>query len=203
MAKDENEKLYTEDEVVKLIQRALKKQEEQKPSIVQVAEDKYVQLTFIGVIASGTSVNLGALGKISRPGTVIDVPKKDFIKSLGVPVIESLLRRREIVVVDGLTDAERERFGLKYGDKEVLSIDEFFNIPQMSAEELSKRMDEVCASHKKVIADVVLEEYFEKRNPRITLAVIKKLSVVAKRNGMGDVFYPALDDMAQQIIQED
>nr|DAP33638.1 MAG TPA: hypothetical protein [Caudoviricetes sp.] len=201
MAKDE--KLYTEDEVVKLIQRALKKQEEQKPSIVQVAEDRYVQLTFIGVIASGTSVNLGALGKISRPGTVIDVPKKDFIKSLGVPVVEALLRSREIIVVDGLTDAERERFGLKYKDKEVLSVDEFFNIPKMSVDELSKRMDEVCVTHKKVIADVVLGEYFEKSNPSVTLAFIKKLSVAAKRNGLGDVFYPALNDMAQQIIQED
>lgn len=201
MAKDE--KLYTEDEVVKLIQRALKKQEEQKPSIVQVAEDRYVQLTFIGVIASGTSVNLGALGKISRPGTVIDVPKKDFIKSLGVPVVEALLRSREIIVVDGLTDAERERFGLKYKDKEVLSVDEFFNIPKMSVDELSKRMDEVCVTHKKVIADVVLGEYFEKSNPSVTLVFIKKLSVAAKRNGLGDVFYPALNDMAQQIIQED
>lgn len=202
------EKKFTEAEVVELIQRALKKQEDERkknesPSIVQVAEDKYVQLTFIGVISSGTSVNLGALGKITRPGTTIDVPKKDFVKSLGIPVVEALLHNRKVVVLDGLTEAERERYGVKYAAGELLTVDEYFSIPQMPIDILCKRMDEVCYTHKMTIVNVILNEYFEKKNPNITLANIKKLNQVAKRNGMDDAFYPALSDLANQIMTED
>ncbi len=213
MAEENKENTYTEKQVVEMIQRALKKQaeadaakrkDEAHTTVVQVAEDKYVTLMFIGCIASGTSVALSDLGKITRPATAIDVAKKDFIKSLGVPVVEALLRDRQIVVTDGLSDEERKRFGLDYKKGEILSAADYFDITRKPVDELCALFTTLCKAHKQTVIDILMTAYFEKHDENVTLAKVKKLNKVSKTCGYPDgAFTPILTSMANEMISDE
>ena len=214
MAEEKKEKTFTEKEVIEMIQRALKKHDDAQAmqrkndaptTVVQVSEDKYVTLMFIGCIASGTSVALNDLGKITRPATAIDVSKKDFVKSLGVPVVENLLRDRQLLVLDGLTDDERTRFGLMYKPGEVLTADQFYSVVKMSADEICGLFPKLCKTHRQVIIDLLLTAYFEQKDTTdITLAKVKKINKISKSCGYPNgALAPILKEMANDMIADE
>lgn len=202
--KKEKEETYTKAEVQKMIQKAVSEAvKNQAPTVVQVAKDETVTLLFIGAVAEGTTVNFGSLGQFARSGNTIDVPKKDFLRSLGIPVVDDLLRKKSVIVVDGLTDEERERYGFKYKDNELLSANTYFRLFDMPEDEIVKIFETLCDDHKRTVGKMYLEAYFERHDNRITQGLVKKLNKISKAVEPSGLFTPILEDIGAKIADDE
>ncbi len=106
----------TKSELNALIAEAVAAAVKDAKPVLQVAptEDPVV-LLFLGGIMPGSTVALGELGSIYRDGGTLTVSKENFFSKLG-GTAEYLLRMRQLIVVSGLNDEERERYGVLYKD---------------------------------------------------------------------------------------
>lgn len=181
--------------------RAEKEQAADVAPIVNFVKEEYVTLLFIGAIAHGTSVYLGKnVGVINRAGGTLDIPKRDFLQCLGTPVIDALLRNRSLVVVNGLTDEERERFGVKYEDGELLTQNMYFRIFNYSDDEVCRIFEKLCIGHQRTVAKMFITEYFE-NNRGLDSALIKRLNDLSKATDKNGMFTPILEDMGKKLAE--
>lgn len=198
------EKMYSETDVKKLIAEAIKEEmSKQQPTQTYTIRDEYVTLLYIGAICQGTSVNLGNIGRINRSGGTLDVPKRDFIQNLGNRVVDSLLRSRSLIVVNGLTDEERERYGLLYREGELLSQTMYFKLFDYPQADILRIYKDLCDEHKKVVAKMYMTAYFDKKDNRINIDLIKKLNKISKTVYANGLFAPILDDMSKKIVEDE
>lgn len=187
-------KTYTQAEVNKLLAEA-------RNNIVITQETQKVTLVYIGAIARGTVVALGRLGTISRAGIAIDVPKDAFLKSLGVPVVDALLRKRKLIVVNGLDNDERLRFGLLYEEGELLNTNTFFKILDLSQKEICELFKKLCKDHKEIVAKMYLEAYFEKHDNRVHIETVKELNDISKEFNKNGMFKLILQDYGNKLAE--
>ncbi|MBQ0125479.1 MAG: hypothetical protein KBS59_04040 [Clostridiales bacterium] len=201
------EKTYSQEELDKTVaaavEAALAKYQQNSAPVIQVAKDDYVTVLFIGAMARGTSVALGRLGQINRAGGTLDIPKKDFLQGLGIPVVDALLAKRQLIVVDGLTEEERDRFNLKYTEGELLSQKAFHKLFDYSKEEIGKIFEKLCPEHKRIVAKMYLTEYFENKSNKVTPDIVKELNRLSKTVEKQGLFTPILIDMGNKFVDDE
>ena len=139
-------------------------------------------LLFIGGIAKGTTVALEGLGKIPRDCNLLTVPKKDFFANLG-PTADTLLRKRKLIVVDGLNEDERARYGVLYKEGELLSADRYQKLLDFDAERLHEIYAVLCAEHREIVTRVFHSAFLD-GDKRVNPAKLKALIQVDKKNGV-------------------
>ena len=214
MAGENNEKekrptarKYSEDEVKEMIaeasrQAALEAVEAYKASqpqtVVQVAKDEYVTVLFIGAIASGTTVSMPKWGQINYAGGMLDIPKKEFLQGIGVQVNNALLRERQIIVLSGLTDEERRRFGVDYKEGEYLTDKALYELVGYDTEKVCDIFTKLCDEHKRIVAKVYLTAYFEKQDKRVHRDTVKALNSLSKSVDKDGLFTPIIKDMGRR-----
>lgn len=195
-------KRYTADEldaaVAKAVAEALAKQQAQPQTVVQVAKDEYVTILFIGAIAEGTVVAMPKWGQITYAGGMLDIPKKDFLQGIGIQVNAALLKERKILVISGLTDEERRRFGVAYKDGEYLTAQALFELVGYDKDKICDIFAKLCEEHKRVVAKVYLSAYFDKHDNRINRETIKELNKLSKAIDSDGLFTPILEDMGRK-----
>lgn len=201
-AVETKEKTFTESEVKSMLADLKKEMMEEfaksHPSVVQVAKEEYVTLLYVGAISQGTIVNMGPLGRFTRAGAMIDVRKKEFLNGQTM-VVSKLLEKRHVIVVDGLTDDERARYGLDYKEGEVLTKKAFERLLQFSEDELFAVFTRLCDQHKGIVCKIFISEYFEKNNPAVTLGKVKRLNNATKHINEEGLLRPILKDMGDKI----
>lgn len=170
----------------------------QPQTILQVAQDEYVTIMYIGANASGTTVSMPKWGQITYAGGMIDIPKKEFMQGLGVPVNNALLRERKIIVVSGLTDAEKKRFGVEYKDGELLTTEAFFSLIGYDIPKITEIYKKLCDEHKRTVAKLFFEAYFEKGDNRVTRDKVKALNEISKAVDKDGLFSPIIEDMNEK-----
>ncbi|MCH5315483.1 MAG: hypothetical protein J1E81_06185 [Eubacterium sp.] len=193
-------KKFSEEEVNAIVAKAVaealaKAQASQPQTVVQVAQDEYVTILYIGANAEGTTVAMPKWGQITYPGGMIDVPKKEFMQGLGIPVNTALLRERKIIVVSGLTDAEKMRFGVEYKDGELLTTEAFFSLIGYDTEKICGIFAHLCDEHKRTVAKLYMTAYFDKKDNRINREKVKALNELSKTVEKDGLFTPILEDM--------
>ena len=200
-------KKYSEDEVKAMIaeasrQAALEAVEAYKASqpqtVVQVAKDEYVTVLFVGAIASGTAVSMPKWGQINYAGGMLDIPKKEFLQGIGAQVNSALLRERQIIVLSGLTDEERRRFGVDYKEGEYLTDKSLYELVGYSTEKVCDIFTKLCDEHKRIVAKIYLTAYFEKHDKRVHRDTIKALNRLSKEVDREGLFTPILEDMGRK-----
>lgn len=102
------------------------------------------------------------MGQFNRPGVALKVKKSEFFQN-NTLLISTLLQERKIVVLDGLTDEERERYQLKYEDGEILTQKEFFDILKYSCIDLLKIFEKLCPSHRAIVVDLYAEDLLNRK----------------------------------------
>ena len=143
---------YTEAEIQAIVAAAVKNAlAEQKKAD---DPDGMVTLLFLGGIAPGTTVTLDGMGRIPRDGNTLTVTKRDFFQNLGAQT-DLLLRKRKLIVTDGLTDEERERYGVLYKDNELLSATVYQKLPDYDTERLSSIYEKLCPEHRELVRRVL------------------------------------------------
>lgn len=201
------EKSFSQSQVDEIVAQAVAKaleQQRKSPTVVNVTNtEEYVTVLFLGAIAEGTNVSLGSMGTINSDGSTIDIPKKEFMRGMGIPVVDSLLKERKLIVVNGLTDAERSRFGLVYKEGELLSQDAFFRLMDFDKEEIVSIYNALCDEHKKIVAKMYLTAYFEKHDNRVHLETLQELNKISKTipNEKDGLFKTIIDDIGSRLSE--
>lgn len=195
------ERTYTQSEIDAIVAEAIKKYAEAQSPVLQVVEDKYVTLMFMSAVAQGTTISLGKLGSINRPGVAQDFPKKDFIAALGTPVVDALLRSRQLLVLNGLDADERERFGLEYKEGEVLSQSAFFKMLDYPQGKMIEVFKQLCPEHQMTVSKIYQEAYFENHDNRIHPDTVKALNRISKASYPAGMFTPILEDMGAKLSE--
>lgn len=196
-------KVFTEDELNAAVKAAVAeamKGVQTQPTIVQVEKTEYVGMLFLGRFAEGTSVNLPIWGQITRTGETIDVPKKDFLCGLGKRTNKEFLRNRKLIVVDGVTDDERKRFGLDYKEGEVLTQDAYYKLLLLPKDEVCRIYERLCPEHKELVARIFHAAYFEERRKDIPLETVKALNDISKSICPDGLFRRILKSQAEELI---
>lgn len=193
------EKTYSEAQVKGLIAaavaEAMKKQGDSK--VYSIVPEEKVTLLFIGAIAKGTEVCLGEIGKITRDGGVLEVPKKDFFQKMNATV-ESLLEDRKLLVIDGVTDEEKERYNLCYGDNDVLTAQSYRKILDYDTETLCDIFSRLCEQHRKIVTKVFFGAYAS-GDARVTLQKCQELNRISKETDKVGLFTEILKDMGKKL----
>ena len=201
-AKRSYNKRYTADELNEAVQKAvaeaLAKQSAQPQTVVQVAQDEYVTILYIGAIAQGTVVALPKWGQITYAGGMLDIPKKDFLQGIGIQVNNALLKNRKILVISGLTDAERKRFGLEYKEGEYLTAEALTSILGYDKDQVCEIFTKLCDEHKRTVAKIYLSAYFDNGDNRINRETVKVLNKISKTIEKDGLFTPILEDMGRK-----
>lgn len=193
---------YTEEEVKAIAAQAAKdaiaNYEKEHRNDTAVYREEFVTLLYIGAIADGTVVSLGKLGQINKAGATRDIPKKDFLQGMTF-LIERMLEDRSLIVVNGLTKEERERYGVDYKDGELLTQEAFYKLLNYSDSEITEIFRKLCTDHRRVVAKLFLSAYFEKSDNRITAEKVKSLNEISKENDKDGMFKPILEDMGDRF----
>lgn len=96
---------------------------------------------------------IGTGRSIQRSGGVFSVPYEEFVGVFQTNFAQEMLKDRIFIVLDGLTDEEREQFGVKYAQNEVLTdegmFDFFFTGP---VEDAAKALAALCPQHQTMVA---------------------------------------------------
>jgi len=146
---------YTDDEINALVKNAVKEalayQGKSAEALIDASET--VTLLFIGGIAPGTAVTLDGIGKIPRDGNIMTVSKRDFLMNLG-NTTDLLMRKRKLIVLEGLTDEERVRYGVKYEDGELMTQETYQKLLDLDAKKLAAIFAGLCEEHKMIVRRV-------------------------------------------------
>lgn len=193
-------KKFSQDEVNGIVQKAVAEALEaykasQPQTVVQVAKDEYVTILFIGAIAEGTTVSMPKWGQINYAGGMLDIPKKEFLQGIGVQVNNALLRERQIIVLSGLTDEERRRFGVDYKEGEYLTVTALYELIGYDTEKICDIFAKLCNEHKSIVAKIFIGAYFDKHDNRINRDTVKALNSLSKSVDKDGLFTPILEDM--------
>lgn len=172
----------------------------QKPTVVQVAPQKeeMVTLLYMGAVAEGSRVNLGEkLGEIMGRGGTRTISKTVFFENM-TPGVLNRLKDRRLIVLDGLTDEERERYGVKYTDGELVSKEIYYKLLDLDEDTVVSIFKKACYRHKQLIASLYADAYGIGDN-RINQPLIQKLNRASKAIDKDGMFTAILKDMAKAL----
>lgn len=205
-AEKKTEKTYNASEVEKMIAEAVDKAVAdavagiaKQPAAYRPA-DETVTLLYMGCVAEGSTVPLNEkLGQIQGRGGTRDINKREFLQNL-TPNILRRLKDRRLIILDGMTDEERERYGVKYTDGELLGADIYYRLLDMPEEKILAIFDKACYRHKQLIATLFIDAYMARDN-RINQYLVQKLNEVSKKTDPEGMFKSILKDMAKGLAE--
>lgn len=180
----------------KMIEEMLAKQ---PTPVMQVnyQKEEMITLLYMGAVAEGSMVTLWEGFEIQGRGGTRDVPKREFLQHLNQTVLTRLKDRR-LIVVDGFDDNERERYGVKYSDNELASVDIYYKLLSYDEDKILSIFKSVCNSHKAIIASLFKTAYMAHDN-RINQPFIEKLNKASKEIEPKGMFSDILKDMAKSL----
>ena len=203
---EKTEKTYNASEVEKMIAEAVDKAVADavagiaKQQAAYRPADETVTLLYMGCVAEGSTVPLNEkLGQIQGRGGTRDINKREFLQNL-TPNILRRLKDRRLIILDGMTDEERERYGVKYTDGELLGADIYHRLLDMPEEKILAIFDKACYRHKQLIATLFIDAYMARDN-RINQYLVQKLNEVSKKTDPEGMFKSILKDMAKGLAE--
>ena len=165
--------------------REMLKQAQSAPQVVQVApqETEKVHCLFEAEVADD---NIFSIGENGRYGRIIGkmgsffVPKSE-LSSVMDAQFRSMLENRWIIIVSGLTEEEREAFGVDYKEGEYLDKKAFSKMVDMG-NEILEIYPKLCRGHQEMVAKRYYEAYLN-GNPKVTRELVVELNKLSKKDG--------------------
>lgn len=185
-------KTFTEEEVAHLVEEATRKavaaaleaQRNTAPQIVHVAADEAkVVMRFQSECSKDNRIDFGPngmFGSIQGQSGTLTVAKSDWTGRFRDNVVQALLASRELVVLSGLTDEEREIYGVNYYDGEIMEPKVFATMINMG-KDLIAIFPDLCVAHKEMVARRFTDAY-ERGDGRVTRELVTKLNQISKKD---------------------
>lgn len=168
----------------------------QRPQVIQVSQDtERVNFLWQAEVADDNVTVFGEGGLygriVGKTGT-FSCPKNDLSRLLD-SFNRYRLDQRQLIVLDGLTDEEREMLGVNYKEGEILDRRAFAKMVDLG-EEMLEIYPKLCDSHKEMVAKRYNEAYAD-GNPKVTREIVVALHRQAKAAGRGEDFASILAAM--------
>ncbi len=145
-----------------------------------------VSIIYLDTVMPGNRIEIGRGRVITGSGRRFSVPLSYFEGEFMTPLTSRLLQRRSFLVLDGLTDAQRELYGCLYRPGEVIFSEGSFGFFLRESEELLPTLAALCPEHRDMVLNRVLTAHEEHNLDlnRSTLVSMNKLSRL-DHNGRG------------------
>lgn len=176
------------------------KAQQTAPQIVQIVADvEKVHFLWQAEVADDNVLAIGGDNSGYAPITgktgEFMIPKSDLSRVMNNAMRE-WLRRRWLIVVSGLTDEEREIYGVAYKDGELLDRMAFKRMVELE-DKILDIYPRLCAGHREMVAKRFYEAYMEK-NPHVRRDVVTKLNDMSielgSENGDFDAVLEAMNE---------
>lgn len=214
--------VFTAEDVQRMIAEAMTKQQAefakqlaqvQTPQVIQYSGDsEKVIMRFQAEVADDNVAEFGQggmFGKVTGKRGTIQIPKSEFSRFY-TEQTKWMMEKRWLIVLSGMTDEERELYGVKYRPGEVLDDMAFAKMLDMSDDEMLKTFPALCESCREMVARRFRDAY-SKRDHRVVgrLDLVRALNRMSKEdyNGLPDgdlrkkgLFANLLSDMADEEL---
>lgn len=156
----------------------------QQPQVIQVAADtEKVHFLFQAEVSSENIFEVGPQGMygriVGKTGSFY-VPKSDLSRVMDA-MFRLLLEKRWIIAVDGLTDDEREAYGVNYREGEILDKKAFARMVELG-DKMLEIYPKLCEGHREMVAKRYHEAYANKSN-YVTRSIVVELNRMSKQFG--------------------
>ena len=156
----------------------------QGPQIIQVTADtEKVHFLWQAEVSGENVYEVGPNGMygriIGKTGSFF-VPKSDLSRVMD-SMFRFLLKKRWIIAVDGLTDDEREAYGVNYKEGELLDKKAFAKMVELG-DGMLEVYPKLCQGHREMVAKRYHEAYLDK-NPYVTRDIVVELNRMSKELG--------------------
>lgn len=170
----------------------------QTPQVVTVASNKEkVWLLWQAEVCDENEILLGEGGMYGRItgkyGTAV-VPK-DELSRIMTPMVRYFLDKRWLIVVNGLTDEERELLGVKYEEGEILDKNAFAKMVELG-DKMLEIYPHLCEGHKAMVGKRYYEAW-QRRDTHVTREIVSALSRISDSN----VFRKIIEEMNEEDAQ--
>lgn len=115
-----------------------------------------VSIIYLDTVMPGNRIEIGRGRVITGSGRRFSVPLSYFEGEFMTPLTSRLLQRRSFLVLDGLTDAQRELYGCLYRPGEVVFSEGSFQLFFSESEELLPTLAALCPEHRDMVLNRVL-----------------------------------------------
>lgn len=186
---EETPKMFTEADVQAMIAKAVAEAMAQKPQVVVQTtppDTERVQFLYMAEVADDNYQDFGPngmYGSITGKTGAFSVPKAEMSRVMD-SMFRFMLERRWIIVVSGLTDEEREAYGVDYKDGEVLDRQAFTRMVELG-DQMLEIFPNLCAGHREMVAKRYYEAYVT-GNPAVTRERVVELNKISRKLDGGD-----------------
>lgn len=165
---------------------ATKIPEKKEPEAAQVIyqmvapKDPMVKILYLDSCIPTNQIPIGGGRMITGTNKIFSVTLTDFEGTFQTPLIMQLLKARKFIVLDGLTDEQRQQYGVDYAEGEIIKnegmFDYMLSCPVSQAAEIFSAL---CPSHREMVAARVHEAY-ERGDNRLSRERIEALNDISK-----------------------
>ena len=148
--------------------------------MVLMPKEPDVKILYMDAVDKTNQIPIGNGRVITGPGKIFNVAMSYFEGEFQNPFRMKLLANRKFIVLSGLTEEQREQYGVNYKEGEIIKklgmFDFLLGCPTEQAVEVFKNL---CPSHRKMVA-TRFNDAFEKGDNRITRDKIEALNEISK-----------------------
>lgn len=183
--KQEAPAAFTIEQVQQMIADAIKKHDAEKKEAETAApaSDGMVTMFFQAEVNDANEIPLGPnakYGYIIGKHANITIPKRDFMSDFRTTTVQYFLKERNLVVIDGLTDEERNIFGLDYRQGEYLEPAVYNRLIEMGDKVLDV-FPALNQTWREMVAQKFAEAY-ENKTLKCSRECLMKLNKISRRD---------------------
>lgn len=177
---------YTEAQVQDLIAKAVAQAMAQnaQTAAAATAGSPMVTMRFVAEVNDRNVIPLGNDGKY---GQIIgkrwmgQIDKMAFKGDFRTPLVQALLKKRNLIVMDGLTDDERRIYGVQYAEGEVIDEKLYDRMTRMSESDLLPIYEGLCPEWRRMLA-VKFADAFDRGELKVTRDALLALNKISRKD---------------------
>ena len=184
--------------IAKAVAEAMAKAQGQPQTVKAVIPEDMVTVLYLDEVSPNSTLSLEGYGTM-RPQSYIEIPKKEFgNKFMGISLVRKLIERRHLIVMDGLTQEERERWGCDYREGELLDERTFDKMLDYPTPQLAEIFEKLCPEHQKFVACRMITAK-ERNDNRISVEKAKRINDLSKKNDPNGMLKPVMEAFGAEI----
>lgn len=164
-------------------------------------KDPMVKILYLDSAIPNNQIPIGKGRVITGSGRIFSVELTDFEGEFMTPLTMQLIDQRKFIVLDGLTDEQREQYNCDYREGEVLKKEGVFDyLLGCDTAEAVRIFKELCPEHRNMIGTRFISAW-ENGDNRINREKLEALNAISKADfadGRG-VFTPIIREMNENI----
>ena len=177
----------------------------QHPQVIQVAADtEKVTLRFQSECAQDNVATFGPgglYGQITGQTGTLMVPKNEWSRFM-TDQVRYLLKTRQLIVLSGMDEDERELYGVNYKEGELLDRKAFQKILDMG-QDLVDIFPGLCRSHQEMVAKRFTEAFNNGDARAMERDLLVKLNEITKEGGQKGMFTKLISMLNKQDEEEE